>query len=432
MNTRVRVPQPGRLTKSSQAKPVIDTTSTGERYHALDSLRAAMMLLGVYIHAIAPFSTIPDVWWYRDASAGAAFDVQLLAIHAFRMPIFFAMSGFFGALLVAKKGPKAFAINRSKRVLLPLVACLALLIPLLRGLMLVQRLLAKTGSVRVDDFLASYPRVLADFNTGPYWFLLTLVHFYALALLLRPLAHRLLSGTIGDCLRRSFGGLLGRFWAPSLLAVSTLPGLLMAKGGVFPAPQGFLPDPWILIVYGPFFFFGWALYQQRLRLHQFTVAAWGHLGLGLLWMVLAVGTCCIQLSAPTMASEAFVATVLLGSLCVWEILFALLGLFQRYLNESHARLRYISDSCYWVYLLHSPVLLFLQLFLFQTGWPGSVKLVVSLSLAVPILFTSYHWVVRRTWVGAWLNGRRYPRRRPAASQEGQKGAADTPAVEASQ
>jgi peptidoglycan/LPS O-acetylase OafA/YrhL len=92
------------------------------------------------------------------------------------------------------------------------------------------------------------------------------------------------------------------------------------------------------------------------------------------------------------------------------MLFALLGLFQRYLGGAGTKLRYASDSSYWLYLIHSPVLLFLQLFSFRAPWPGSVKVLLTLLLAVPMLFASYHWLVRPTWLGAWLNGRRYPRR----------------------
>jgi peptidoglycan/LPS O-acetylase OafA/YrhL len=387
----------------------MEPTAVKERHHALDSLRAAMMLLGVYIHAIAPFSTIPDVWWYRDAAAGAAFDIQLLAIHAFRMPVFFAMAGFFGALLLERRGAGAFLRNRAQRVLLPLLACLALLIPLLKAMQLVHRLLAATGTVKPQDFLAWYPRMLAEFNVGPYWFLLYLCWFYLLALLLRPLARRVAGRPFGAGLGRAFAGMLGRFWAPSAFALASLPGLALCHGGVFPAPQGFLPDPGALLAYGPFVAFGWALYSQRQRLDAFRPAAWGHLGLGLLWMAPAIGAVVAQLARPAAIDWALPAAVMTGALCAWELLFGLLGLFQRYLDRPDARLRYVSDASFWIYLAHSPVLLALQLGVFRTAWPGSLKLAFVLALALPILFVSYHGLVRATWLGAWLNGRRETR-----------------------
>ena len=388
----------------------MDTTparTTNERYHALDSLRAAMMLLGVYIHAIAPFSTIPDVWWCQDRSACAAFDIQLLAIHAFRMPVFFAMAGFFGALLLERQGAAAFARNRAKRVLLPLLACLTLLIPLLKSLQLAQRLLTNTGTIRTPDFLIWYPRMLADFNAGPYWFLLYLVYFYVLALALRPLVRTALAGRPTAWAARAFDALAGSARGPFVLALTSVPGLLAVPAGVFPAPQGFVPEARILIVYAPFVCFGWALFHRRQCLNRFVPGAWTHLGLGVLSMAVVIAACSIQLSQPALASEAFLVTVVAGSWCVWEMLFALLGLFQRYLSGPSRGWRYASDSSYWIYLAHSPVLLAVQLYVFRSPWPGSAKLLVSLLVAVPLLFASYHWLVRPTGLGAWLNGRRH-------------------------
>jgi peptidoglycan/LPS O-acetylase OafA/YrhL len=303
-----------------------------ERYSSLDGLRAAMMLLGIYIHAIAPFSTLPDVWWYRDAAAGPAFDLQLMIIHTFRMPVFFAMAGFFGALLLARKGPAEFMQNRGKRILLPLLASLALGIPLLKALQLVQRLLAATGGVRAQDFLAWYPRMLSDFNAGPYWFLLILVQFYVLALLLRPLGRLLPVGKAADTARKGVDRLFTSAWSPSVLALLSMAGLATVPAGVFPAPQGLVPELRILGVYGPFLLFGWLLYHRRHLLQGFVRGAWRHLGLGLLWMAATLAAVAVQLGNPAWKTAAFAATVVAGSLCVWELLFALLGLFQRYIG----------------------------------------------------------------------------------------------------
>lgn len=392
-----------------------------ERYSSLDSLRAAMMLLGIYIHAIAPFSTLPDVWWYRDAAAGPAFDLQLMVIHAFRMPVFFAMAGFFGALLLARQDSPAFLKNRASRVLLPLVASLALGIPLLKALQLVQRLLAATGAVRGPDFAAGFPRMLSDFNAGPYWFLLVLVQFYALALLLRPLG-KLLRGRKATAAASALADwAFTSAWGPSVCALVGMAGLALVPAGVFPAPQGFLPEARILAVYGPFLAFGWVLYHRRHLLQGFVRHAGRHLGLGLAWMAATLAAVAVQLGTSTGKGAAFAVTVAAGSLCAWELLYALLGLFQRYLGREHRVLKYLSDSSYWLYLAHSPVLLAVQLLVFRTAWPGSLKLAATLALAVPVLLASYHLFVRSTWIGAWLNGRRHPR--PSAPRGGLGGLA---------
>ena len=73
------------------------------RYHALDALRAAMMFLGIYLHAVAAYT--PEAGWpWKQAEQTSTLLWSLSLIHVFRMPIFYAMAGFFTALLIARYG----------------------------------------------------------------------------------------------------------------------------------------------------------------------------------------------------------------------------------------------------------------------------------------------------------------------------------------
>jgi glucans biosynthesis protein C len=100
----------------------------------------------------------------------------------------------------------------------------------------------------------------------------------------------------------------------------------------------------------------------------------------------------------------------LGSQAVvtWSLILGLTGLFLRYLDRPVPWVRYLSDSSYYLYLAHMPVLLVVQLVLARFALPASVKMWIALGCAVPILLVTYHFLVRPTWVGMILNGRRYP------------------------
>jgi fucose 4-O-acetylase-like acetyltransferase len=69
------------------------------RYHSLDALRAAMMLLGLVLHSAASYTRTPlrAAWPYHDTHNSIVFDLLLFFIHLFRMPIFFVVAGFFAA-----------------------------------------------------------------------------------------------------------------------------------------------------------------------------------------------------------------------------------------------------------------------------------------------------------------------------------------------
>ena len=59
------------------------------RYHALDALRAAMMFLGIYLHAVAAYT--PEAGWtWKQEELTDKLLWSISVIHVFRMPIFYA------------------------------------------------------------------------------------------------------------------------------------------------------------------------------------------------------------------------------------------------------------------------------------------------------------------------------------------------------
>ncbi len=87
-------------------------SDTPSRYHALDSLRAAMMFLGIYLHVVAAYSPSGG-WPLKPPGLTMKLDWSMVLIHVFRMPVFYAMAGFFTALLLQRDGFRRAAWNRS-------------------------------------------------------------------------------------------------------------------------------------------------------------------------------------------------------------------------------------------------------------------------------------------------------------------------------
>ena len=51
----------------------------------------------------------------------------------------------------------------------------------------------------------------------------------------------------------------------------------------------------------------------------------------------------------------------------------------------------------------------LQAMVSQFDWPWEAKILVILGVAFPLMFASYQLMVRHTFIGAILNGRRAPK-----------------------
>src|SRR5262245_33167878 len=93
--------------------------STFARRSDLDALRAVAMLLGIVLHAALSF--FPSFWVVTDSRQDSDFGIVVSAIHGFRMPLFFVMSGFFSAMLLYRRGRGSLVKHRFKRVFLPLL-----------------------------------------------------------------------------------------------------------------------------------------------------------------------------------------------------------------------------------------------------------------------------------------------------------------------
>lgn len=102
---------------------------TIDRRHDLDALRAFAMLLGIALHGALAYTATP-YWVIRDDHTHWGFDMFIGAVHGFRMPLFFVVSGFFTAMLWRKRGFRSLAKQRGKRILLPLIVFGLTILPL--------------------------------------------------------------------------------------------------------------------------------------------------------------------------------------------------------------------------------------------------------------------------------------------------------------
>jgi peptidoglycan/LPS O-acetylase OafA/YrhL len=103
------------------------------------------------------------------------------------------------------------------------------------------------------------------------------------------------------------------------------------------------------------------------------------------------------------------------ALAIWTTTFAVIGVALRFLSGFSATRRYIADASYWLYLIHLPIVMALQVSVSSLDWPWPAKFATILLVAVPVMFVSYQLLVRYSVIGAVLNGRRI--RKPSEAAE---------------
>jgi glucan biosynthesis protein C len=389
-----------------------------DRLHALDAVRAYALLLGVVLHSAAAFlEGFPIPIWLDDPAEGAA--VVYYVIHMFRMSAFFLIAGFFARLLIERRGVGAFVKDRLKRVGVPLVLFGPFVLVFISvGFVLgaLPQGLEYLMQVGQQQQAAAATGTPAGGNLAHLWFLYYLLIFYALALAIRFVVAALdRRAALARAADRVLGFVMRGVWAPVMIAVPLAVYLYgnesWAEWLGLPAPFALTPNVMAVVGYGTAFGLGWLLNRQVELL----------LDLKKLWVVylvaaIALTAFCLatigttpRWTGPNLAGTDRLLYTAAYTVGLWCWVFAFVGAAVRFLSDSHPVTRYLADASYWVYLMHMATVIFFITLLNPYTWHWMLKLALTVGGSMPILLLTYHYLVRFTWIGAILNGRRHPR-----------------------
>jgi ABC-type multidrug transport system ATPase subunit/peptidoglycan/LPS O-acetylase OafA/YrhL len=384
------------------------------RLHALDAVRGFALLLGVAFHAALSFvpGMPPGMWAMNDVSTSAFLAEASFVSHIFRMSLFFFVAGFFGRLLFHKLGARGFWANRGKRIAVPLVAGWAIVTPAILFIW-------GWGINKVfhGNPPAPPPMPAGFFPLWHLWFLYQLLLLYVIAVALRSLALRFgaaqrLRELADRLVPRSLGNMVGVFvlGAPLAITLIWLPVWFYGQG--IPTPDtSLIPSLPATVGFGTAFAFGWLVNRSVGALAVLAQRWQEHLAIAVLatvYLVYVVHT--TPMAQPGLTKNLFAYAF---GVALWGWVLGLTGAALRFLPGYSATRRYIADASYWVYLAHLPVVAALQVWVGQWPLHWGIKYPFVLIASFAVLFLSYHLLVRPTFVGQLLNGRKHPLRKAA-------------------
>ena len=402
------------------------------------------MLLGLLLHVCIFFMPPQKYFWGSGEYYGDVVNLQFLSfIHLFRMQLFFLLAGFFAELVIDRSGLRHFVHDRLKRILVPLMVGVVVIVPIFQ--LLVGRMAYYYRNTFDDLSMLETIKSLVFFgllepdqpiqdNLIHYWFVYYLLIFYVVHLLLRPL---LVSNALRSITHweRLLETATSRWWGFLLLGLLLLPLQYSLKIISLP-PSGFNAPLADLLLYFVFYLFGGALYLQRNCLSGISKNAWICAAFSVpLFILINQPTERIDLSAPVindittwtvldLDTKVFafpqvwaegivhngwakVVVVLFRTTLCWSMCFAAIGLAHQYLSQQRIYIRYLADSAYWVYWVHLPITFKLS-YLAQSieGVNSLTKCYLVLVVSTLIVYASYQWLVRYTVLGDYFMSRR--------------------------
>jgi len=387
-----------------------------ERYHSLDVVRAGALLLGIVLHATVSF-------WpgFREANYPVSDDYSspilsglYFIIHIFRMSLFYAIAGFFAHAMLVRLGLAGFVKNRLRRIALPFVVSLVICLPLIIVAYLwAQRQLGITGVPNLSPPIPD-PKLPP---WGHMWFLYLLLVFYALWLsgraLLAVVDRR---GSIPNLVERALGVLVASRAGPIVLAAPAAVSLYYAPWWIpwqgIPQPiMGFIPNFPAVVAFGAAFGFGWFLHRrpdwlEKLK-RDWVVYLLSAAALTIASMALVGASPQLHVPVTTPMERALFSAAY--NVAGWYWIFGLIGAAVRFLDQPSVRWRYLADASFFVYIMHLPVSYLLATLMMRWPLHWSVKFTLIAGLTTGVTLTMYHYLVRSTFVGQFLNGRKYPR-----------------------
>ena len=361
------------------------------------------MLLGVFFHAAVSFMATPLGWAVQDRSTHLGVDAFAWLVHAFRMPVFFLLSGFFSRLLVEKKGVDGFLKQRLLRLGVPLL----LFWPPVAGALLLLWRAGRSlpGQPSSLGTPLDIPLDGALLSPAHLWFL----YYLLLIAVVTSLFARFRMSEKLDRLRHL---------APLALAAI----LLGMRPLDIETPLSFLPNPLILAFYGVYFVLGWLLHRHPERIEGYGRRLWLR-ALAALALLAALAPLLDRLGRTRSLGEWHAPGALLLGFFSWVTVGLFLGIFVRFLKSERPWVAWLSDAAYWTYLIHLPVCVMLQVWLAPHAWPGPLKYALVSLGTLAFCLGTYATAVRPTWMGVLLNGARgstrpIPRLAPQGSEPG--------------
>jgi glucan biosynthesis protein C len=350
------------------------------RQYDLDWIKVLATLIVFLYHCSMFFN--PFDWHIKNNVINRTYiDFFSLFVGNWIMPIFFMISGISTYYALQKRNFQSFVKERLVR----------LGIPLLLGIFILSPPQVYIERITNDQFDGSFFKFFPHYFDGLYleiggtgnfsffghhlWYLLELLLFSMITL---PFFLNVKKGV--GC--KAFGTFHYLVMPIPLMIVA-----LTANNVVNLASWGII-FYLILFIYGYYFFSRESLREFVRRVGVFAGYLSAFSTAGYIFWAMYIGF-------PMNVSINWGIFMILRVILVWNVLFFILYLGDKYLNFINSTLKYTSEASMPFYVLHQPIIIMLGFFIYNLEWAVPVKVVFLVPVAFTIIMILYHFIIRR-------------------------------------
>jgi len=388
----------------TEVKATLKTASTS-RIYFLDNLKVLLALLVVLDHVAQPYGPGGSGWWIAsDPQSPIDFLVLglfMAVISSFFMGLFFMISAYFVPGSLDRKGPAKFIRDRLVKLGVPIPIFMFAVFPIMGYL------LFHYGQP-VINFYSDYINIFGPqykLNFGHTWFLALLLIFSAVYvaywLVKRPSAN----------VKRAFPGNM------AIVTFAMAMGLISFVVGIWaPMNSWVLQDlfePYHLAQYAMLFAAGIIAYREGWidAIPGATAKLWSRVAILmviLLPVVIIVTngkdfSAGLALFAGGLTLASFFGSVWEAFMCV-SMCIAMLSLFKNRFNYQTPIMKAMADNSFTVYLIHIPIIVFLQYLLIGVAIDPLIKFTIVGAIGIPLAFAISHYVIRRLPYAKYILG----------------------------
>jgi len=344
--------------------------ANSKRLSELDWLRV-ILVFAVFLHHVGmPFNG--DGWVIMNKDSSKALDDIMVYFEQFRLPTLFMIAGVGAHLLLNKKRPFAFAIDKVKRLLIPLLVGILFIIPPQNYF---------KNITEFDSLFQAFPQLILDFDSMHLWFIEYLFVFSLFAI---PI-HFILKSKGGQRFVDFIGAAAQKWWGLLSFGIA-LAALRTGLKIPFPSDDNAIENLSSSTFYFFFFLMGmvlsqkpdiWSQLGQKWRLHTLTLLA-----LSAVFYFYYF----VDFSAYGSKQTLWSIWWALCSILAWTASLSFMGLGQKFLTTTPTWLIKANTLIYPFYILHQTVIVICAFYIVQ--WSLGIGLKMAALLASSFGITS--------------------------------------------